>query len=95
MKINESQLRKIIQESIKRVLKEDDFHGDKVESCVNRFIDAYNRHHPEKSDFKTMSECIRWLIAYDEYSTYAEVDEIMSEIKSDGLEGELKKYWYY
>jgi hypothetical protein len=95
MKLNESQLRNIIKESIKQVLKENYFHGDMVESCVNRFIDAYNRHHPEKSDFKTMSECIRWLIAYGEYNTYEEVDEIMREIKSDGLEGELGKYWYY
>jgi N-methylhydantoinase B/oxoprolinase/acetone carboxylase alpha subunit len=66
MKINESQLRKIIKESFKKVLNEyNSTFMSSTERAAQEFIDAFDSNEPEKSDFKTMERAMNHMSAYD------------------------------
>lgn len=66
MKLNESQLRNIIKESVKKVLKEyNSTFMSSTERAAQEFIDAFDSNEPEKSDFKTMERAMNHMSAYD------------------------------
>ena len=88
--LKESQLRKIIKESVKKVLKEyNSTFMSSTERSAQEFIDAFNSYEPEKSDFRTMERAMNHMSAYDfvgvDKYQMDEIREINNTLRELGL----------